>query len=98
MDEIDSGHPLQFRTRKDVKYKGHGMMVTGYRLYEAEVWIQINPRISILSYASIPFLSVYDGRSANERWYDLTSYGNLSSSYSRADSQTFATLYLEENA
>lgn len=98
MDEIDSGRPLQFRTGNDVKYDGHGMMVTGYRLYEAEVWIQINPRISILSYASIPFLSVYDGHSVNERWYDLTSYGNLSSSYSRADSQTFATLYLEENA
>lgn len=95
IDEIDSGYPLQFRTGGDVLYDDHGMMVTGYRFYTAEKLIQINPNLTIIAYLSIPFLSVYDGHSHNERWYDLTSYGNMSSSYSRADSQTFATLHLE---
>lgn len=92
--EIDDGHPMQFRTGGDVCYHNHGLMTTGYRVYEAEEWIQVKPNLSIYAKLIIPFLSIYDGHSKSERWYDLTSLGNLGNDYSRAESQSFAVLHL----
>ena len=95
-NEINLGHPLQLRVLDDIKYEGHGMMVTGYRFYRAEDWIQVGPNLSLLVYYTAPFVSVFDGFSSDERWYDLTCFCNLGFDYARASAQTFATLHLEE--
>ena len=39
-------------------------------------------------------LSIYDGHSHNERWYDLTYLSNFDVSYSRAESQTIAKVII----
>lgn len=82
---IDSGKTFQLRTIDDVVYHGHGMMITGYRTYKADVFIdRLHARLYLV------FVSVFDGQSQNERWYDLTYLENLGPAYSRADSQSLA--------
>ena len=44
----------------------------------------------------IVLLSIFDGHSVSERWYDLTSLGNMGPDYVRAETQMFVTLLLEE--
>lgn len=95
-NEIDANRPLQLRTNEDLCYGGHGMMITGYREYYAEDRVQVGPSLSIYAEYHLPFVSVFDGRSVNERWFDLTSISNLGANYSRSTSQTIATLHLSE--
>ena len=49
----------------------------------------------MMCYANVPFVSVYDGHSSTERWYDLSYLSNLDSSYNRASTQTIALLSIE---
>lgn len=81
--EINNNHTLQLITYKDVYYNGHGTIVTGYRKYKAYI---------PLSYSSIfqlelCMLSIYDGWTLNERWYDLTEYSTVFESSKRAVEQ-----------
>lgn len=85
--EIANDRPIQLRTQGDVKYGGHGFLITGYKLYSAETIIN-----NMTAYLNLVMVSVYDGHSSNERWYDLTYLSNLSSTYDRASSQTIAKL------
>ncbi|MGM9814360.1 MAG: hypothetical protein ACI32C_05685 [Candidatus Enteromonas sp.] len=93
--EIASSHPIQFRTKNDILYGGHGLMVTGYREYQGEEWIQVRPNLKLYKLTTVPMLSVFDGWSKYERWYDLTCFSNAGATYHRADSQTIALLHLE---
>ena len=51
----------------DVIYGGHGLMITGYKQYSSTLRIGggITVPVDIFS------VSVYDGWSATERWYDI---------------------------
>ncbi len=81
IDEVTNGRAFQFVVLGDgydikneygeiidhvVVYGGHGMMGTGYRIYEGTLWAgQIPIDVEIFC------LSVYDGHSVTERWVDL---------------------------
>ena len=79
MSSISNGVPLQLRTQNDMVYGGHGMMITGYRTYTATIFLG-GPPVPI----SVFCVSVYDGQSSSERWYDieqLSTYPFSSSGY-----------------
>lgn len=98
-NEIDNNRPMQLRTQDDVCYGGHGMMITGYSYYRAFDWVQPqhnSPYGFFVEYI-LPFVSIYDGHTYNERWYDLSSLSNLGSEYNRASAQTVATLHIEDD-
>lgn len=97
--EINDSKPMQFRMADDVCYGGHGVMVTGYRHYKAEDIIYFGPNHDFgypIEY-NLLFLSIYDGWSQNERWYDLTTFSSLGSDYCRASAQSLAFYHIEED-
>lgn len=88
--EIDNNRPVQLRVRNDEVYGNHGMLITGYKLFGGIGYIN-----NMMCYANVPFVSVYDGHSSTERWYDISYLSNLDSSYNRASAQTIALLSIE---
>ena len=86
-EEIADGVALQLCVLDDNVYDDHGMFITGYRLYA-----------HLISYGMasfvlrIPCVSVYDGGSSYERWYDMTSLSNIG--YSRASVQKVNELWV----
>ena len=97
--EIDNGRPLQLRVTNDMCYGNHGMTITGYRYYKQDDWIQIgNHNNGFLVHVEygLPFVSIYDGWSNTERWFDLSILSNLGSDYARSFSQSVAVLTVEE--
>ena len=85
--EINAGRPVQLRVGNDACYGDHGLIVTGYALQEATKNIG-----GLIAVFDIFWVSVFDGWSNSERWYDMTSLSNVGAIYSRADAQTIATL------
>lgn len=65
--EIDNNNPLQFRTVNDTVYGGHGMMVTGYKTFKYRKNYNM-----MISYVTLNCISVFDGHSKSERWYDIS--------------------------
>jgi len=74
----------------DGPYGNHFMMITGYRTYFGSLEIAgfIYPMQVIL-------VSVFDGHSNNERWYDINSLSSLPSQYYQDITQRIALLSLE---
>lgn len=64
---IDDNHPIIFSVTEDDKYGDHTMMITGYRWYEGTIRLSNHVYIEIDAFC----VSVFDGHSAYERWYDL---------------------------
>ena len=87
--EINNNRPLQLRVINDSCYHGHGMMVTGYLVYTGVHYVG-----PFMVDIRLVMLSIYDGHSHNERWYDLTYLSNFDVSYSRAESQTIAKVII----
>lgn len=96
-DEIDLNRPVQLRTANDLHYGGHGMMITGYREYRANEWVRVTNNLSIYVSYYLPFVSVFDGHSSFERWFDFTSLSNLGSQYTRSTNQHIAKLIIQED-
>lgn len=88
--EIGNNRPLQIRVSYDMYYKTHGMMVTGYRQYTGTKQIGNNIYVDI----DIMCLSVLDGRSSSERWYDMDRWSSYPISQYRATAVTFAKLII----
>lgn len=81
-DEIHLSHPTQLYVSGDSCYHNHGMMITGAKSYVATV----NTNVGTITYR-IVMVSIYDGHSYSEKWYDLNYLGNMPDNYKRATSQ-----------
>ncbi|MBR0294730.1 MAG: C39 family peptidase [Bacilli bacterium] len=72
INEIDNNRPVQLVTVGDAFYGNHAMMITGYR----ELYSLIHT--STYSYdISVFFVSVLDGHSSSERWFDIQSLSSF---------------------
>ena len=67
MNEIDNGRPIQLRVLGDSVYGSHGMMITGYKMYNGYYIYPYGMGVSVIIFC----VSVLDSWSSNERWYDL---------------------------
>ena len=85
--QISAGNPLQLRTGGDACYGGHGLMITGYREYTGSI-----AEMGYTFDVNVFCVSVYDGGTSSERWYDVESLSSATSleSAPRASSVTIA--------
>ena len=90
-DETHLSHPTQLYVYNDDCYNNHAMMVTGAKRYTALV----NLGIMNVEYY-ITMVSVYDGWSTTERWYDLNYLSNMPTTYHRATKQSVAFIEIIE--
>jgi len=89
--EIDSNRPIQFRTEDDMYYHGHGMMGTGYRQYWATKQLTGGMYVEF----DIFCVSVVDGYSSTERWYDVDLWCSYDLGGNRAQSVSIAKLGIQ---
>lgn len=82
MDELHLSHPTQLYVFDDDNYDNHALMITGAKVFTASS----NTNVGTVTYR-IVMVSVFDGHSTTERWYDLTYLGTMPPEYNRAVSQ-----------
>ena len=66
INEIDADRPVLLVMGEDDKYKNHIVMATGYRIYSGVKRLNNHFYIDVEVFC----LSIWDGHSLNERWYD----------------------------